>query len=88
MCTISSDHADVLPGSPGVRAQTRVSECSRSRARLCWCSRPGGETGESEGHSGGALVPKGHGLDAGKDFPLVSRQSHSHVEKIPETNRK
>lgn len=59
-----------------------------SLTRVCWCSRPGGETGESKGHSGGALVPKGHGLDAGKDFPLVSCQSHSHVEKIPETNGK
>lgn len=47
-----------------------------------------GQASESEGHSGGALVPKGHGLDAGKDLPLVSCQSHSHVQQIPETNRK
>lgn len=46
-----------------------------------------GETGDSEGHSGGALVPKGHGLDAGKDFPLVPRQSHSHVQQIPENTQ-
>lgn len=53
-------------------------------APVCWCSRPGSESGELEGHCCSALVPKGHRLDAGKDFPLMPGQSHSHVQQIPE----
>lgn len=57
-------------------------ECSLyMAAHVCWCSHPG----ELEGHSGSALVSKGHRLDAGKDFPLMPSQSHSHVQQIPET---
>jgi len=52
--------------------------CWRSRSRL----RGGG--GELEGHGRGALVPKGHRLDAGKDFPLVAGQRHAHVQQVPE----
>lgn len=58
-------------------------ECSQyMSAPLCWFSRPAQETGELEGHSRSALVPKGHCLDAGKDFPLVPSQSNSHVQQI------
>lgn len=42
-------------------------------------------TGELEGHSGGALVPNGHRLDAGEDLPLMAGQSHAHVQQIPDT---
>lgn len=45
------------------------------------------ERGQLEGHIRRALVLKGHCLDAGKDFPLVAGQSHSHVQQIPEHRR-
>lgn len=38
--------------------------------------------GELEGHSGSALVPNGHCLDAGEDLPLMAGQSHAHVQQI------
>lgn len=44
-------------------------------------------TGELEGHSGSALVPNGHRLDAGEDLPLMAGQSHAHVQQIPETKQ-
>lgn len=44
-------------------------------------------TGELEGHSGSALVPNGHCLDAGEDLPLMAGQSHAHVQQIPETKQ-
>lgn len=41
------------------------------------------ETGvQLEGHCCCALVPKGHCLDAGKNFPLMPGQCYSHVQQI------
>lgn len=40
-----------------------------------------------EGDGGRALVPDGHRLDAGEDFPLVAGQGHAHVQQIPETKQ-
>lgn len=40
-------------------------------------------TGKLEGHGGRALVPNGHRLDAGEDFPLMPGQGHAHVQQIP-----
>lgn len=61
-------------------------ECSRYMAAPVGWS-PGLTTGELKGHGCSALVPKGQCLDAGEDFPLVSGQSHSHVQQIPEKHK-